>query len=79
MPHKQSYDHLYDVFVDTLALSEGALHPLYRTGVLTIGDLIDLLLRGGDACDGFPRGLGAYMDEIDSKLTEQGYAKFYKP
>lgn len=81
MSEKRTHSHLYEVDMKILGLSDDAKKPLLRTGVETVGDLIDVMIRlqaPAGACDGFPRGLSQHIAEIEAKLKEHGYEKFYR-
>jgi hypothetical protein len=41
--------HLYDVSIDTLGLSDEAAAACQKSGISTVGDVIDYLNRGNDA------------------------------
>jgi len=81
MQKKPTHNHLYEIHIDGLGLSEDAKKPLLKTGVESIGDVIDVMIRLNapvDACDGFPLGISPYVDEIRECLDKHGYGKYYK-
>lgn len=79
--NEHPHNNLYEISIEELGLSGDAKKPLLRTGVETIGDVIDIMIRLNDppgACDGFPRGLYQFIDEIRECLNKHGYEKYYK-
>ena len=81
MSEERAHTYLYEVDMNILGLSDEAKKPLLRSGVETVGDVIDVMIRlqaPVGACDGFPRGLSQHIPEIEQKLKEHGYEKFYR-
>jgi hypothetical protein len=77
--HKSFRKTIYDVSIEDLGLSQDAMNPLLRTGITSIGDVIDLWKRlQNPPMSGAPRGLAQHIDHIESKLIEFDYDKYYK-
>ena len=78
MSQQRSYEHLYDMPVEDLGLSQDAMNPLFRTGITSIGDVIDLWRRlQSPPMHGTIRGFAQHIDTIESKLIKLGYDKYY--
>ena len=58
--------------IDELNVSEACLVDIKRTGVTRIGELVEVMMRGGDACDGISPRILRHLDEILTQLKEQG-------
>ena len=67
------YEHLYNVPIEELALSESVTRVLGRVAITSIGDCIDVLQRWGEPA-GIPPDLAqAMVTEVKPKLEELGY------
>ncbi|NWF67789.1 MAG: DNA-directed RNA polymerase subunit alpha [Chloroflexi bacterium] len=67
--HKQ----LYDKPIEELDLSVRVFNSLKRTGITTVGDVLDMLDRGPDAMLAIRNFGEKSLDELVSKLKEKGY------
>jgi hypothetical protein len=71
---KPPHEELYSVPIEVLGLPENAVRVLKRTGMTSIGDCMDALLRWGDAEIQVPPGwIAAMVDEVEPKMREMGY------
>lgn len=64
---------LYDKPIEELDLSVRVFNSLKRTGITTIGDVLDMLARGPDAMLAIRNFGEKSLDELVSKLKEKGY------
>jgi len=64
---------LYDKPIEELDLSVRVFNSLKRTGITSIGDVIDMLQRGQDAMLAIRNFGEKSLDELVEKLTEKGY------
>ena len=72
-PHVSS--EILDTPIENLDLSVRVFNSLKRTGVTSVGDVLDLLDKGDDAVKSI-RNLGEKsLDELRAKLQEKGYLK----
>ena len=78
MSEERAHTYLYEVDMNILGLSDEAKNPLLRSGVETVGDVIDVMIRLQAPVVAFPRGLSQHIPEIEQKLKEHGYDKFYR-
>ncbi len=66
---------LYDKLIEELDLSVRVFNSLKRTGITTIGDVLDMLDRGPDAMLAIRNFGEKSLDELTDKLREKGYLK----
>ncbi len=64
---------LYDKPIEELDLSVRVFNSLKRTGITTIGDVLDMLQRGPDAMLAIRNFGEKSLDELVAKLKEKGY------
>ncbi|MFN8376259.1 MAG: DNA-directed RNA polymerase subunit alpha [Anaerolineae bacterium] len=64
---------LYDKPIEELDLSVRVFNSLKRTGITTVGDVLDMLDRGPDAMLAIRNFGEKSLDELVSKLKEKGY------
>ena len=64
---------LYEKPIEELDLSVRVFNSLKRTGITTIGDVLDMLDRGPDAMLAIRNFGEKSLDELVSKLKEKGY------
>lgn len=64
---------LYDKLIEELDLSVRVFNSLKRTGITTIGDVLDMLDRGPDAMLAIRNFGEKSLDELADKLREKGY------
>jgi len=64
---------LYDKPIEELDLSVRVFNSLKRTGITTIGDVLDMLARGPDAMLAIRNFGEKSLDELVEKLREKGY------
>ncbi|MEP7292586.1 MAG: hypothetical protein ABI835_12445 [Chloroflexota bacterium] len=68
------WEHLYEVSIETLELSETALASLRRLGVTSVGDCLDHFSRYGSVTISVPFGSLKIMEtEVLDKLVQHGY------
>ncbi len=71
------YNHLYDISIDTIDFSDKARIAMLRTGITSIGDILDCYLRGNNAMDGVSIRLIPFLyDEIEEKIKAYGYWQY---
>jgi DNA-directed RNA polymerase subunit alpha len=68
-PHPQ----LYEKPIEELDLSVRVFNSLKRTGITTVGDVLDMLDRGSDAMLAIRNFGEKSLDELVEKLREKGY------
>ena len=61
--------------IENLDLSVRVFNSLKRTGVTTVGDVLDLLEKGDDAVKSIRNFGEKSLDELRAKLQEKGYLK----
>lgn len=66
-------DVLYEKLIEELDLSVRVFNSLKRTGITTIGDVLDMLDRGPDAMLAIRNFGEKSLDELVEKLKEKGY------
>ncbi|MEQ8675588.1 MAG: hypothetical protein RLP44_30715 [Aggregatilineales bacterium] len=73
---EHNYDHLYDVPIETLDLSDEASKAVRRHGLENVGDCVDFYNR--NSAPGSVRGLFLhYMaNEVMEKIKAHGYWQF---
>ena len=64
---------LYDVPIEVLDLSTRVFNSLRRTGITSVGDVIDMLDRGEDAMLAIRNFGQTSLDELKEKLIENNY------
>ena len=64
---------LYDKLIEELDLSVRVFNSLKRTGITTVGDVLDMLDRGPDAMLAIRNFGEKSLDELVDKLKEKGY------
>jgi DNA-directed RNA polymerase subunit alpha len=64
---------LYDKPIEELDLSVRVFNSLKRTGITTVGEVMDTLLRGPDAMLAIRNFGEKSLDELKDKLREKGY------
>lgn len=64
---------LYDRLIEELDLSVRVFNSLKRTGITTIGDVLDMLDRGHDAMLAIRNFGEKSLDELVEKLRDKGY------
>lgn len=65
--------HLYDKLIEELDLSVRVFNSLKRTGITTVGDVLDMLDRGQDAMLAIRNFGEKSLDELVEKLRDKGY------
>ncbi|PJF27509.1 MAG: DNA-directed RNA polymerase subunit alpha, partial [Phototrophicales bacterium] len=66
---------LYEKPIEELDLSVRVFNSLKRTGITTIGDVLDMLDRGPDAMLAIRNFGEKSLDELIEKLREKNYLK----
>jgi DNA-directed RNA polymerase subunit alpha len=74
-PGKRDHDQLYEKPIEELDLSVRVFNSLKRTGITTIGDVLDMLDRGPDAMLAIRNFGEKSLDELVEKLKEKGYLR----
>jgi DNA-directed RNA polymerase subunit alpha len=69
----RKHHQLYDKPIEELDLSVRVFNSLKRTGITTVGDVLDMLDRGNDAMLAIRNFGEKSLDELRSKLQEKGY------
>lgn len=64
---------LYEKLIEELDLSVRVFNSLKRTGITTVGDVLDMLARGPDAMLAIRNFGEKSLDELVEKLKEKGY------
>jgi len=72
---KRDHDQLYEKPIEELDLSVRVFNSLKRTGITTIGDVLDMLDRGPDAMLAIRNFGEKSLDELVEKLKEKGYLR----
>lgn len=70
---KRENAQLYEKPIEELDLSVRVFNSLKRTGITTVGDVLDMLNRGPDAMLAIRNFGEKSLDELVSKLKEKGY------
>lgn len=74
---KASYEHLYEISILDLELSDTAYKALIRTGMTSIGDCIDFYIRLNDVLiSARPSFIKAMAVEVKQKVQDFGYWSF---
>lgn len=71
--HNNKRPQLYEKLIEELDLSVRVFNSLKRTGITTIGDVLDMLERGQDAMLAIRNFGEKSLDELHDKLREKGY------
>ena len=66
---------ILDTPIENLDLSVRVFKSLKRTGVTSVGDVLDLLDKGDDAVKSIRNFGEKSLDELRAKLQEKGYLK----
>ncbi|HUN22265.1 MAG TPA: DNA-directed RNA polymerase subunit alpha [Anaerolineales bacterium] len=64
---------IYDAPIETLDLSVRVFNSLKRTGIVTVGEVLDQLTRGADVMLAIRNFGEKSLDELKAKLIEKGY------
>jgi DNA-directed RNA polymerase subunit alpha len=72
-PMEPEANPLYDVPIEVLDLSTRVFNSLRRTGITSVGDVVDMLERGEDAMLAIRNFGQTSLDELKEKLIENGY------
>lgn len=72
-PQKDPHQPLYDKPIEELDLSVRVFNSLKRTGITSIGDVLDMLMRGSDAMLAIRNFGEKSLDELVDKLREKNY------
>ncbi len=72
-PEEEKINRFYDKLIEELDLSVRVFNSLKRTGITTIGDVLDMLDRGPDAMLAIRNFGEKSLDELVDKLREKGY------
>ncbi|MFQ3645359.1 MAG: DNA-directed RNA polymerase subunit alpha [Anaerolineae bacterium] len=70
---REGHKLLNDKPIEELDLSVRVFNSLKRTGITTVGDVIDMLQRGNDAVLAIRNFGEKSLDELKAKLREKGY------
>jgi DNA-directed RNA polymerase subunit alpha len=70
---EQPYQRFKDKMIEELDLSVRVFNSLKRTGITTVGDVLDMLDRGQDAMLAIRNFGEKSLDELVEKLREKGY------
>lgn len=70
---KDGHKPLYDKPIEELDLSVRVFNSLKRTGITSVGDVIDMLQRGSDAMLAIRNFGEKSLDELTVRLKEKGY------
>lgn len=68
-----AYPPLYDKPIEELDLSVRVFNSLKRTGITSVGDVLDMLNRGPDAMLAIRNFGDKSLDELEQKLQEKNY------
>ena len=68
-----TYPPLYDKPIEELDLSVRVFNSLKRTGITSVGDVLDMLNRGQDAMLAIRNFGEKSLDELEQKLQEKNY------
>ena len=74
-----TYPPLYDKPIEELDLSVRVFNSLKRTGITSVGDVLDMLNRGPDAMLAIRNFGEKSLDELEQKLKEKNYWPHDKP
>ena len=64
---------MYEKPIEELDLSVRVFNSLKRTGITTVGDVLDMLARGPDAMLAIRNFGEKSLDELVEKLKDKGY------
>jgi DNA-directed RNA polymerase subunit alpha len=71
LPRKAS--EIYDIPIENLDLSVRVFNSLKRTGITTVGEVLDMLEKGSDAMLSIRNFGEKSLDELRERLVEKGY------
>lgn len=74
-PEPSINSEIYDTPIESLDLSVRVFNSLKRTGITTVGEVMDQLMRGQDAMLAIRNFGEKSLDELRQKLVEKGYLK----
>lgn len=74
-----TYPPLYDRPIEELDLSVRVFNSLKRTGITSVGDVLDMLNRGPDAMLAIRNFGEKSLDELEEKLREKNYLSTEQP
>lgn len=74
-----TYPPLYDRPIEELDLSVRVFNSLKRTGITSVGDVLDMLNRGPDAMLAIRNFGEKSLDELEEKLQEKNYLPTTEP
>lgn len=72
-PEEPEINPLYDVPIEVLDLSTRVFNSLRRTGITSVGDVVDMLERGEEAMLAIRNFGQTSLDELKEKLVENRY------
>ncbi len=72
-PEEPERPEYYDLPIETLDLSVRVFNSLKRTGITTVGEVLDILTKGEDAMLAIRNFGDKSLDELLSRLDEKGY------
>ena len=73
MPETPERPEFYDLPIETLDLSVRVFNSLKRTGITTIGEVLDILEKGEDAMLAIRNFGDKSLDELMEKLGDKNY------
>ena len=71
--NEPTFPQLYDKPIEELDLSVRVFNSLKRTGITSVGDVLDMLHRGDDAMLAIRNFGEKSLDELTEKLAEKSY------
>ena len=74
-PPKKISSETADMLIESLDLSVRVFNSLKRTGVTSVGDVIELLEKGEEAVMSIRNFGEKSLDELQEKMQEKGYIK----
>lgn len=75
LPEPSINSEIYDTPIESLDLSVRVFNSLKRTGITTVGEVLDQLMRGQDAMLAIRNFGEKSLDELREKLVEKNYIK----
>ncbi len=72
-PEESTRPEMYDLPIETLDLSVRVFNSLKRTGITTVGEVMEMLERGPDAMLAIRNFGEKSLNELKQKLREKGY------
>lgn len=70
---------IYEMPIENLDLSVRVFNSLKRTGITTVGEVLDMLNKGEEAMLAIRNFGDKSLDELRVKLREKGYLKDQDP